>query len=186
LLGGILSSKLLVQDSAKIAILDFTNFTKKNNKSYDYDYWIDEDNLKIQQGYIDTITSSLSKSGNVEKVMLIPSMLINKETSITELREVSVRLQADYLFVYSFTSDIYYDYKAFDKDEIKAFATCEAILIDIRTGLIPYSKIITKEVKATKIKTDITNEDFRKRVINIAVTEALKSVSNEIVIYLNN
>jgi len=181
----LLSSRIIKPDSARIAVFDYTSFSKKNNAMYDYYYWTDEDNLKIQQGYIDTLSRALKKSEKVKKVMLIPSMLVNKAPTIIELREITVRLQADYLLVYTFNSDVYYDYKAFDKNEIKAFATCEAILLDTRTGLIPYSTIVTKDVLIKKEKEDIDNDMFRKRAINCAVDKALKSVGNDVAIFLH-
>lgn len=100
-------------------------------------------------------------------------MMISGNPSLTELREATVRLQADMLMVFYITSDIYYKYKMFKEDEAKAFATTETILMDIRTGVIPHSSIVTSEKFIKKGQQDLTTEEMRKRAEVDAVVLSL-------------
>jgi len=113
-------------------------------------YWNDEDYLKTQQSYIGLFTEKLKQSASVSKVTVIPDLLISKSPSFTSIREAAVRMQADVVIVYSISSDIYTKYKLFSKTDIKAFATTQLILPDVRTGLVPFSTIVAKDVLSQK------------------------------------
>ena len=82
--------------------------------------------------------------------------MVGGNASITQLREAAVRLQADMLLIFSLKSDIYSKYRAFAKDEAKAFATNETLLMDIRTGVIPFSNVVTRDTLIKK-----GTEDFQ-------------------------
>lgn len=89
--------------------------------------------------------------------------------NMTQLRETAVRLQADLLVVYSITSNIYHKYRAFQKNQAKAFATCETILMDTRTGVIPHSSIVTKEKLAVRDREEFAEAETRKKAEKKAV-----------------
>jgi hypothetical protein len=52
-------------------------------------------------------------------------------------------MQADLLLVFRVSSDTYTQYRAFAKDKVKAYSTCEMVLLDIRTGLVPFTRVIS-------------------------------------------
>lgn len=178
----LLNGKIVIPDSVRIAVFNFSDYS---GSSYRYGYWNDEELLKTQQSYLDTLRTTIFGSAKVHKIILMPSLLANKESSITNLREVAVRLQVDFLLIYAVKSDIYYKYKLFNADEAKAFATCEAFLMDIRTSLIPFSTIITEEHLIKKSGKDLTIEEMRKRAEIEAVVKALSKTGAEVVNFLN-
>ncbi len=116
--------------------------------------WNDEAYIKNQQVYVQTITDQLLKSARVNNITVMPGLMISKPFSITNLREAGVRMQADILIIYSTVADIYYKYKMFSKDDIKAFATTQVVLLDTRTALVPFTFVSTKDVLAQKISSD--------------------------------
>ena len=113
-------------------------------------------------------------------------MLTNttNQSNLTHLREASVRLQADVLLILSVKSDIYHKYKVFKKDRVKAFATCEGLLMDIRTGMIPFSDVLNSEEEIVKEKKDWSIETVRKQAENNAVLSALSNVGKNIATFL--
>ena len=36
------------------------------------------------------------------------------------------------------------------KDKVKSYSTCEAVVLDVRTGLVPFTRIVTREKLAKK------------------------------------
>jgi hypothetical protein len=135
-----------------------------------YSNWSnDEEYLKTQQVFVDTLVSQIGSSKKVSKVIPVPGLMIGSSPTITQLRETAVRLQADILVVYSVTTDIYYKYKAFQKNEAKAFATCETIVLDTRTGVVPHSSIVTREKQVIKTQEDMDDTETRKRAVRDAV-----------------
>lgn len=178
----LLDGNVELPDTARVAIFNFgTSSLNKYYSSYRYN----EEYLKSKQSYIEALTSTISESNRVEKVILMPSIMTNQDPTLTSLRESAVRLQADILIIFSIKSDIYYKYKAFKNDQAKAFATIETVLLDIRTGVVPYSNIITKEHLIQKKATDLDINETQKRAENEAVLKALTESGKELVDFLN-
>jgi len=177
----LLSGKLVLPDTVRIAIYQYA---KAPRNRYYYSYYSDEDFLKTQQSFIDTLLNRLSDASRVRKVVLIPNLMISSTPNITNMRETAVRLQADLLLVFSVTSDIYYKYRVFSRDEAKAFATTECMLMDIRTALVPFSTIVTKDFYSKKKDSDTNLEELRKRTERMAIYQTLNVTGERLVGYL--
>lgn len=178
----ILSSDIQIPESIRLAILSHNS---RSSYNYSYSYRSSEGYLKLQQTYIDLLKSNLESNEQIEKIILMPKLIVGNQASIFTLRESAVRLQADLLFIFSINSDIYYDYKFLKKNEVKAFATCEALLMDIRTGIIPYSEIVSKDTMLIKENEDMNDELFRKRAENEAIQMTLNEIGKRLNDYLN-
>jgi len=167
----------------KVRVAVFAYNIHSNNNHYRY-YWNNEEYLKLQQSYMDEITAQLKQSSRVEKVLIMPKMMATNKSGLTHLREASVRLQADVLLILSVKSDIYHKYKVFKKDRVKAFATCEGLLMDIRTGMIPFSDVLNSDNEMVKEKKDWSIETVRKQAENNAVLSVLSNVGKNIASFL--
>lgn len=154
-----------------------------NTYSYRYYGFGDEVGVKAQQLYMDTLATILQNNTKVKRVNLVPSLMIAAQPNITQLREAAVRLQCDILLVFGSTSDIYNRYKAFKKDETKAYATTEAFVMDIRTGLIPFSTLITKDF-LTKKQSSEKEEETVRRAQSEAVLKTLSEVGERVNVFL--
>ena len=60
--------------------------------------WNDEVYIKNHQEYVQTITEQISKSARVSNITIMPNLMISKPYRLTNLREASVRIQADIYF----------------------------------------------------------------------------------------
>ena len=176
----ILDGKINIPDTIRLAVFQF------GGAPIIYRRWYDEENLKTRQQLIDTFTQAIQGASRVQKVVLLPSMVTGNQPNIHQLRESAVRLQADMLLVYSLHSDIFQKYRAFKKDEIKAFATCEMILMDIRTGVIPFTNIATKSAQSKKDKEDFDAEELKNRAQQMAVLQAMLETGNRVAGFLND
>ena len=94
-------------------------------------------------------------------------------------------MQADVVVVYAITSDIYSKYKLFSKPDIKAFATTQLIVLDVRTGLIPFSTIMTRDYLSQKKKEELSNSEAASRVQNEAVLLTINDIGQKITQFLN-
>jgi hypothetical protein len=148
-------------------------------------FWNDESYLKTQQSYLDSFTARLRSSRRVTAIATIPDLIISKSPSFTNIREAAVRMQCDMALVYSITDDLYSRYKAFSSPDIKAFATTQLILMDVRTGLIPFSTIVTKDFLSKKTKEDLDIAQARDRVLNEAVLATINDTGQKIVQFLS-
>jgi len=154
-------------------------------KRYYWNYWSDEQYLKTQQSYLDLFSDKFRQSARVTKLSIIPDLLISKSPSFTNIREAAVRMQADIVVVYAITSDIYSKYKLFSKSDIKAFATTQLIILDVRTGLIPFSTIVTRDFLSQKKKEELDNAEAASRIQNEAVLLTINDIGQKITEFLN-
>ncbi|MEZ5040732.1 MAG: hypothetical protein R2828_12585 [Saprospiraceae bacterium] len=177
----ILNSEIKLPDTIRLAIL---NYSDNTSNRYYYNYWNNEEYLKLQQAYIDVFKTTLSANSQVKKIILMPKLMIGTSPNIFTLRESAVRLQANLFLVFSIHSDIYYQYKVFKKNEAKAFATVEALLMDVKTGIIPYSEIITRDNQVTRTEADLNDQDTQKRAENGAIYKTLEELSARLNAYL--
>jgi hypothetical protein len=174
----ILNGRIRIPDTVRVAVFKYASTSI--NRYYN-SWWNDEEYLKTQQSFIDTLNFNIRASGKVSRVITVPGLMTSNAPTITQLRETAVRLQADILLVFSITSDIYFRYKVFTKNEAKAYATCEAILMDTRTGVIPHSSIVTRNIQLRKSDEDFNDAEIRKKserdAIMMALIETGKQVS---------
>lgn len=181
----ILASELKLADNAKIAVIKFPDVQNGALRRYGWSYLRSEDYLKTQQKYVDTIIKKLSESEHVSNVVLLPSLLTPDDATIPVLREAAVRLQADLLLVYRITSDIYHKAKLFSSDRVKAYSTCEAVLLDVRTGIIPFTSVTTNEAQVKKEKQDLEITETMRRAESLAVMNSLNVIAEKLIMFLN-
>lgn len=178
----LLDASYRLPGSLRVAMVRIDN---NNNSSRRYNYFSnDEDYLKTQQSYLDSFTNRIRQSGRVKKVSVIPEIVVSKNPGFTQLREAAVRLQADVVVVYSISSDIYSRYKMFSGPDLKAFATTQLILLDVRTGMVPFSTIVTKDQFSRKMKSELDNTQAANRVQHEAVLLSIDETGRQLLDFL--
>ena len=175
----ILEGNYRLPQQLRVAIVRLDNTSQRRS------YWGDEQYLKTQQSYLDLFQEKLKQSARVANVSIIPDLLISKSPSFTTIREAAVRMQADVVVIYTINSDLYSKYKFFSKPDIKAFATTQLIMLDVRTGLIPFSSIVTKDALSQKTKEELDNTEAANRIQNEAVLLTINDIGQKITAFLN-
>jgi hypothetical protein len=182
----ILASKFVMPKAVKVALFRLADAQQQQAiRYYGYGYWRSEEYLKIQQTYIDTLSQEISRSERVDEVASIPAVLTPKEPSLPLIRETAVRLQADMIMVLKLSTDVYEKYRFLQSSQAKAFCTCEGFLLDVRTGLIPFSQIITREFLATEDKADANFTETMVRAQKEAALLALAALGQDAVAFFS-
>jgi len=176
----ILSSSIEIPKGSNIAIMKMPSQKRGALRYYGSYYWRSEDFLKTQQKYIDTVSAQLKANKDVSTVTVLPSLLTPKRATIPLLREAAVRLQSDLVLVFQIDSDTYHQSKLFSRDKIKAYCTCEAVLLDVRTGVIPFTAIVTKESIEQKTSSDFDISETMRRAETKAVLLSLNSLGDQL------
>ncbi|HEY2083714.1 MAG TPA: hypothetical protein VGI88_13100 [Verrucomicrobiae bacterium] len=179
----ILSSKLELPTKAKLAIMKFPESEASRYGRY---YWRDEDYLKVQQSQMDALSQALLASDQIIEVTPLPTLMTPARVSIPVLREAAVRMQADLLLVFRVGSDTYSQYRAFSKDKAKAYSTCEIVLLDVRTGLVPFTRVITREQLELKQPTDLDLSETMRRAEEGSAAQALKTAADDLVTFVKS
>ncbi|MCB0534485.1 MAG: hypothetical protein H6574_20585 [Lewinellaceae bacterium] len=177
----ILDGKIRIPDSIRLAVFQYGGSASR----YGAWNWYDEENLKTQQQLLDTFSQTIGRANRVQQVFFLPAMVTGLRPNMHQLRESAVRVQADMLLVYSLHSDLFRKYRAFKKDEAKAFATCEVVLMDTRTGIIPHTNIVTKSAYSTEERADFSQEELQKRTLYLANLQTLLEAGRQLSTFLN-
>lgn len=171
----ILEGSYTLPENLRVSIVKLES--TQNYRNY---YWNSETYLKSQQEYLDLFTAKFKESNRVTRVSKIPDLLISNNPTFTSIREAAVRTQSDIVVIYAINSDLYAKYKLFAKSDIKAFATTQLIILDVRTGLIPFSTIVTKECQSQRKEDELNNNEAANRIKNEAVLLTIKSIGDRI------
>ncbi|WP_082989880.1 hypothetical protein [Woeseia oceani] len=130
------------------------------------------------------VLERLKSSPRVYDVSYLPSILIPEQKSVPHLREAAARYQADLLLVYRSYCRNFERYRFFAANRSKAYCGVEAVLLDTRTGLVPFTSVVLKTFESQQSGTDV---NFRETVLKAqlqATTDALAGVVAEIVGFL--
>jgi hypothetical protein len=179
----ILSSKLELPAKAKLAIMKFPD---SEGSRYGRFYWRDEDYLKLQQSQMDGLARALLASDQIVEVTPLPTLMTPPKVSIPVLREAAVRMQADLLLVFRIGSDTYSQYRAFSKDKVKAYSTCEIVLLDVRTGLVPFTRVISREQLELKQPGDLDLSETMRRAEEASAAQTLKAAADDLVAFVKS
>jgi hypothetical protein len=145
--------------------------------------WSEELSLATDQMRSDVV-DRLIASPKVYDASYLPSILIPNEKTVPHLREAAARYQADLLMVYRTYCRSFERYRLFAADQSRAFCGVEAVLLDTRTGLVPFTSVVLKSFEAMKNETDINFRETIHKAQLKATAEALSEVSSEIVTFL--
>jgi hypothetical protein len=129
--------------------------------------------------YIGAITEALKPSAYVGEVVQIPRVLMPNQVTVPVLREVGARLQCENVLVYNISIDMRYQSNLFAKDESHNRVTVEAIVLNVRTGIIPVTVIHDKTIDFTQAKGEDTYEFVRRLQRETAII-ALKEASEQV------
>ncbi len=172
----ILSFKLTLASSNRIALLNLS----PNRYWNSYSQVFSELNQSLESNFID----KLKNSKRVFDVSFLPSLLVPDTKTVPYLREAAARYQADLLLVYRNQCQSFKKTNFFDPNLSRAYCTVEAILLDTRTGIVPFTALASNSFTAEKNKQDINfNETVRKAELK-AIDEDMGEIAERLVQFL--
>lgn len=179
----ILSNRLELPGKSRVALMKFPDGSGARYGRY---YWRDEQYLKLQQSQVESLTRALQASERIAEISPLPSLMTPTKVSIPVLREAGVRMQADLLLVYRVSSDTYTQYRTFAKDKVKAYSTCELVLLDVRTGLVPFTRVISREQLELKQSTDLDLSETMRRAEQAAASASLGAAADALLDFMKS
>lgn len=163
----LLESRIRIPERAKIAILPLGHTSTHAEESgwgaqaYSRQVEIPQE----RKTYLEALELPLAQTGRLSEITHVPSLMLPQEISLTRLREVAALMQADLLLVYS-TKSLLISWRAFmllAPDEVRAVASIELILLDVRTGVVPYAETFDAEHVERENSDDYSLADTQRR-----------------------
>ena len=130
------------------------------------------------------VLDELRTSPKVYDASYLPSILVPQNRSVPFLREAAARYQADLLLVYRSFCQSFDRYRFFAADKSRAYCGVEAVLLDTRTGLVPFTSVATRSYDVVENASDTNFRETRLRAQLDATAAALGDVSSEVVAFL--
>ncbi|WP_290536596.1 hypothetical protein [Alcanivorax sp.] len=147
---------------ARVALLDVSP-ERQSYRYYGSNYWRSEAYMNQQQRYFDALSLPVTGIDEVKAAVPMPSFTVNKQMTLSQIREAAVRMQIDALVIYALRSDIFEKSRLFSATEVKGFATCEVAILDTRTGIMPYTDVMTvkEQVEHQRSQEDLSETRMR-------------------------
>jgi hypothetical protein len=175
-LNAVLNARIELPRDAKLAVVRFGQMP----------YWWgwSEDVVRLNRNADDQLLEQLHRSSRLRDVMYLPSLVTPLKMTIPYLREAGARCQAELLLITRSSTRTYDRQKLFGKDETKAYCTVEAILLDVRTGTIPFSTVVNQDFYAKENKSDVSFAETVAKAAQSATVRAQNDVAQQTVAFL--
>jgi len=72
-------------------------------------------------------------------------------------------MQADLLLVFRLGSGMYSHYRTLSQDVVKGYRSCEFILLDVRAGVLPFTRVVSHERLELKQPDDLYLSETTQR-----------------------
>ncbi len=131
------------------------------------------------------ILFQLRQCNSLADVLLLPGILTPDKKGIPQLREAAARLQAHLLLVYNTSHNTFVKDRFLGTDETKTYCVVEAALLDVRTGVVPFTSVSLQEYKVKKQKEDLNLYEASLRAQMIAETNGLKEIAGDLQKFLD-
>ena len=126
------------------------------------------------------LVEALEGTKRFKDVAVLPSMVIPSRPSIAALREMAARFQADSVLIYRQYTVTHEIHKFLATNEGKADVMVEAVLLDTRTGAIPFTAVATQDFQVKKNADDLDTEETATRAKNQATATALVNIAGQL------
>lgn len=130
------------------------------------------------------VISVLKSSPRLYDASFLPSILVPEKRNVGQLREAAARFQADLLLVFRSSCRSFEKYHVFGSDRTRAFCAVEAVLLDTRTGLVPFVATASKNYDAVQAEGELNFRETMLRSQLSAIAAALGEVSEAVVKFL--
>lgn len=174
----ILATKVALSPQAKLAVVRFGQLP----------YWWgwSEDFVRMNEKIDTDFLGRLRTSKQLKDVAYLPSLVTPNEMTIPYLRQAAARFQADLLLIYRTSTQTYNRQKVFTKDQGKAYCTVEAILLDTRTGLVPFSTVVTESYSTTRTGDDADVYEMTARAQQQAIAQSWLRLADQVVAFVGS
>lgn len=130
------------------------------------------------------LVARLRASSRVYDASFLPGILVPDKRTVPFLREAAARYQADLLLLIRPGCRSFEKYRLFSANQTRALCSVKAVLLDVRTGLVPFVATATQAFRAEQNDKDLS---FRETVMKSqldAIAAALGEVSQATVQFL--
>ncbi len=144
-----------------------------------------EEYAKLDSDNTEAFLDRLRTARTITMATQLPLLLVPEKKTVPLLREAAARFQADLLVIYQTRVRTFSRLHALSKDEVKALCIVEAVVLDVRTGIVPYTTAASETIVAKRSQDDFNFSETVAKVTGETVGKALRKIADDMVTYLN-
>jgi hypothetical protein len=132
------------------------------------------------------LLQALRAAPQLSQVRYMPSLLVPERRTVPYLREAAARFQSDLLLIYVPRLQTFQKSKLLASDEARARCIVEAVLLDVRTGIVTFTTSATEGVFAKKSADDVNFSETVMKAETDSQGKALVKMAGAVVAYLRD
>jgi len=143
------------------------------------------DFVQLNESMEKDFIGALKTSGRVYDASFLPSLLTPENRTVPHLREAAARYQADLLLAYRTRCASYDRFRLLKPNETRAYCSVEAVLLDVRTGIVPFTSVSTNNVETTEDEKDKNLAETVRKNELATIGKSLNEVAKGLVRFLD-
>jgi hypothetical protein len=172
----ILATKLTLPAQARLTVMPL----------YQLRHWSWSESLgQLDKEATDRFLSVLAGSKRVSNAALLPTMLLPARVDVPKVREAAARYQVDLVLLYRPTIRTFEKARWFAPSEVRAHCTVEAVLLDVRTGIVRFATTASGTCTAARSREDASASETEYKAEVAAAGQALERLAADIVKFLD-
>ena len=147
--------------------------------------WWSADEILTERASANEALSIIQSADRVREAVLLPRLLIPEDPNVPSIREAAARYQSDMVFIYAVTVDTMDRYRWTSKDKVRAYSLVDAVLLDIRTGIVPFTNQQIEEFEVVESSADFSWSETRARATSTATRNAVIAATKELAAFMD-
>jgi hypothetical protein len=145
--------------------------------------WLPEAELALSLS--PALAERLEAGEHVTDASYLPAFLLPAERTVDGIREAAARYQADVVLIFSTESHVFERKTLFHKDRVRAFCLADCALLDVRTGLVPFTSRAMQEFEASKSSDELEFSETVARAELAAIQAAMIENAGNLAAFLD-
>lgn len=162
----ILSARPLLRPEMRVAVLHL------EHRSVDFS-WLYRSEPVPTTWLHEKLFAALRGAAGIHDASYLPAFLTPQKLTVGHLREAAARYQADLLLIFRTECRTHKQFRLFSASQAKAYCLADAGVIDVRTGLVPFSSRAVEQYVIDQQQAEMDLEETVRRSEQTAVEAAM-------------
>jgi hypothetical protein len=178
----LLASRIQLPPKLKLAICPVSQVTRQTQDSWYGAVTVPVEFLQSRQANLAALEKPLVATGRFVEITHVPRLMVPADLSLTRLREAAALMQSDLMLLYETRAELLtWHGNLFAKDVVKVHVSMDVVLLDIRTGVVPYAETFAELHEIKKTSDDWTLADLQRRAEIEGTVKVVRSAADGLV-----
>lgn len=140
--------------------------------------------FRLERSGLEATISALRRCSRIGDAVVVPSIMLREKDTLPAFRDSAARCQLDLLLICSSRCVSYSEGKSKAHREKEGYCVIEVVLLDVKTGLVPFTRIAIEEYAAAPEDGDKAEWESVRLARIRAVSTAMGKVLDDLTKFL--